>query len=837
MAVLVKEGSPPIDVTDPVKYKEALEAGYTPRGTITLVDERGHEGEYTPEQAELMFQQRAQLSSGESAQQERRQQNLENEYGDTSEKIRAFGEGALSAATLGGYDVAQAALGNEDGIRARAEMHPGTRTAGEVVGAVGSALVGGGAGVVSKVASYSPASLAFRGATKLGAKAGGGAKSALAVGAIEGAAQGAGAAVSNLAISDVPLTVESVVSEVGLNVLLGGGFGAAGGLAGYGLIKGGEKLLNKATDAQSALTSNNLGIARETLGSVSSTTKEAFKEIDSVAPRLLSLADDVDAGFGSNLDSVALQNSQNTLTQAAASLRSKAHLGGKGQRLVTQMDDAQKKFLSAVKSGDDDLIRESLENFHTRVNKLNRIVGTSDTAVPDVVTRVSQKVEYARPEGFDDVYKASKAAYAEAAELGLTKDPMKQLMRSGSAEELFEKASKLDKLTKSLQELDALVGEGKFASKLIEPLERASAKATETLGEGAQEMTLVGLAAVLGIEEALVPDMPGPLDEIVKVALAATLAKKAGATAGRGGKWLKGVASAAASRAGRNAGWRAGKGGVQSAVAATIGESVAGKAVQSALGSSKALQSSTTNMSIRLSKAFSKIMNSGGKVSRGAPIITGTLLRQTSFSTEPPPKKETENQAFHRIADEVATLSMQPAQRLHENLGPIRIGSIPVGDAMYGHLVNTVEFLNQRMPRDHGRLQNFGRSKWRPTEADKARLAKLIAATDAGAAVERLAEGRMTREDAEALRVLNPATFKQVQNFLIDNLDDLQSLSYEHRIQISTLMGVEADPVVSRTKVWQQTFLQAAEDQAKPQMGGTASKPTPGTTAQKLSGD
>lgn len=146
----------------------------------------------------------------------------QRDYGDRP--LAAAGLGALSTVTLGGSDVVLGAVedaaggfSGESATREISQRNKGARFAGEI----GGALTGvGAAGLISGAGKAARAA------------AGGGLKGAAAAGATEGGLLGVGQTVSDLALSDDPMSAEAVAGGLAKHVLLGGALGGAGGALG-----------------------------------------------------------------------------------------------------------------------------------------------------------------------------------------------------------------------------------------------------------------------------------------------------------------------------------------------------------------------------------------------------------------------------------------------------------------------------------------------------------------------------------------------------------------------------------------------------------------------------
>jgi len=175
---------------------------------------------------------------------------VESQYGGALDTVQTFGERGLGTLTLGLSD----ALASDDRqreMRLRTEANPNAGLAGEVVGGV-AALAAGGSGALAKGVTALPAGAVTRGTAALGerlaARAGAGAVSKIAGAGIatglEGVAFGVGQGVTELSLSDDPVTAERLVSVLGEKALYGGAIGGALGIFGkaaeLGLKKAGK---------------------------------------------------------------------------------------------------------------------------------------------------------------------------------------------------------------------------------------------------------------------------------------------------------------------------------------------------------------------------------------------------------------------------------------------------------------------------------------------------------------------------------------------------------------------------------------------------------------------
>lgn len=165
---------------------------------------------------------------------------------------RAGTQAAAQTITGGVSDVVQRVTGGKDAtdkIRRDQEAHPIAAFAGNVGGAA-LGLAMGGSGVPTLP------SLASRAGTSLAESAGGGLVGRVLGSAAEGAIYGGGQAVSELALSDDPLTAEHVASVLSSNVMFGAGVG--------GVVGAGTKLFERGLQ----IAGDKLAAARSVRGAI-----------------------------------------------------------------------------------------------------------------------------------------------------------------------------------------------------------------------------------------------------------------------------------------------------------------------------------------------------------------------------------------------------------------------------------------------------------------------------------------------------------------------------------------------------------------------------------------
>lgn len=146
--------------------------------------------------------------------------NVEH-YNSAGQTILTGLEGVASGATVGLSDL----VIDGESTKARAKHNPAARIGGEVVGAVGAAVLSGGTSGAASIAAKTPAGLITRAAGSAG-KAVGGVKGAATAGAIEGAVAGAGQSITRATLDGEPITADSIFAGAGWGAVYGAGITA-----------------------------------------------------------------------------------------------------------------------------------------------------------------------------------------------------------------------------------------------------------------------------------------------------------------------------------------------------------------------------------------------------------------------------------------------------------------------------------------------------------------------------------------------------------------------------------------------------------------------------------
>jgi cell division septum initiation protein DivIVA len=638
--------------------------------------------------------------------------------------------------------------------------------AGNLIGAVAPALVGDEAGLAG-LARYLPSSLAARAGAGVAGRLGGGIAARIAGGATEGGLFGVGQGVHELATSRSPLTAESIASTLSSNVMLGG---TVGGIAGATFASI-ERGLQRAGTAIREATA-----ARSTLESM---------------PGELAGLDD--AGLVAARKEAAAAHAADIESEKASLEQLRTH---RRAELADQVRDLH-----------NDIASERPVFHAVQGDDVAEIPGVSDI-----------KVQMAKS------FKSMRGAFDSP--IGVARDPTALLkpleQRQAALEALQAKAPELqaklagDKRADVLAHVDDVLAQTKAQIQEIQALSQRNpvtgARLTTLTSGPSTRMQQIDAA-----REAL-----KQAPELGLVGKAATGAAFAGGTAlahmipgvGFAAPFVgKGAADAVGSLFTRLAG------GARAAASRLDG--TAEKFLATAAAATKAAPAGAAAAALSARDVLSRVRF--GPEERAAPGGPGDELGQL-FA-----KRAAELRRHTELAPDGSIQMRQDARlQLTRKLAPIAAVNPQLADQVETVQARKIAFLASKIPKhpEVGGLQ-VGPDKWRPSDLAIRSFARTVRACEDPAGVEdRLAQAKLTPEDAEAYRACYPERFAALQRRILEAAPLLsKSLSTAKKVALFTFTGIPTMPALQRN------VLGVIQGQFKVEpgtQGGTAApKPLP----------
>ena len=686
----------------------------------------------------------------------------EDEYGGVVGGIAATGAGVLRGVTAGLSDVAFSALGEGRTLRNLREVNPGLSTVGEIGGAVGGMFIPGtAAGAIANLGA------------KVGAKGTIGA--VVKGGLVEGGLTGLGTGVSELALSEEPLTLERATSVLSSNMLYGAAIGGGANLAGKVLEKG-------ITRARGAL--------------------DEFAAARNAAP---DVADDL-----AGLDVKQL---------AERELGEKTRLVGDQQALRQTLPDRvstyQQEFQGAnpwLVINEGEAAKLLTKSKGTLRSQLDTPAGIAEAPRPTLQALRAQETALTRTlADVDGITAKLAAADAKVAKeisekVAALTDDVAGAKVSGSAAKRYRawadvKGTGVVEIPrdKAAEFIDAIAS-GKVAGDTKAAFDRLP---------GVLEKNRALQADIL---RATSPkgELASPLLDQLKIAKEAA-ASGAAAPKSFSEKMLTGGAFAAGSGVAYTAGDAMGLPPSMLAVLAPlVGAKASGMIGSQVFGR---LGKATSEAAARTSKAVGAFLDVTKRITPVAPVLASKVLGAVRYApeqekrSEPAQGKPTLASAFKDRSAEIRSqtafapdgstvMRPQARQAMAAQLAPIRAVNPLMADRMETLAARRLEFLASKLPRraDLGTLQT-GPDRYQPSDLEMRAFARYAAGVeDPGGIEERLAAGQITPEDAEVMREVYPERLAEITRQIVEQLPTLrQTLPYPRRLALSILTGVAVD--------------------------------------------
>lgn len=701
---------------------------------------------------------------------------MEEEHGGVVGTATTLVESAAGSASFGLTDYIAGAIGGEDYREDRRERRTVNSTAalvGDIGGMVLPALATGGTSAAAKLLAKTPAGLAASLGTKRTIKG------FIAEGVVSGAGQGA----HELAVSEDPYDLEQAASTIGSSALMGGLVGGGIGIFGKAASKGLSKARNVLSEAgESAgksasitddLASMDVGQLKKAKASQQLRHGEDIVADSSAYHKLSQEIDPMRVGDDSHIAVLAKSKSGRRRM-----LDSPKDLATSTKAMRSQLRK-EEEVINKMLAGRDELLVKLAKEDATRVAEIGRMKLGKATGSVTIKNKLARKYSSWSGKNF------SKDAMNEGVDVEVAKliefqDALKANTAKGARERTLERLPEL--LEANLQTQTKI--DGLLAGTTDEIL--AIEAAQEALKGGAKPKGLIENVAggvMFGTVTAAVAPFAGPL-------------------------------------------------------APLIGAKVSQKLMDLTLGR---IGKSAAEASVRTAKAIDTLLEVGAKSGKVAVPVATNTLRMASYAS---PKKgkdaPDEDASLAKLFRERSTELLSRVERgpegirmhrrartqLAAKLAPVRVINPILADAIEATQARKISYLADKLPKRPDYLQHTsGPDSWSPPDFEIRSFARHMAAIeDPGGVEERLADGTLSPEDAEAYRTVYPEKYAALQRDITQRLGELrEQLSYQKRLSLSIFTGVAVEPAMD-TRIFAQ--LQA-QHQSEPGTSGGTEAPTP----------
>lgn len=930
MPTLVNKADPSVTASFTLdEARAALASGqWTAPGGVPLGDVvTGREVLATPEQ--LAHTSQHEVRSGDnSARLRALLASAEHEaYSGAGDQLLGAAEGAGSVLSLGLSDLALDKLGADTALR---EKHTVGRTVGELGALAATALSPFGKGALAKTIASTPAGriakFGIGGATPLARVA-----RTAGEGAVWGVAQKVSEIALREPGVVAESTIAELGQGALLGAALGGVFGGLGegvkavskarearrlarsgpfdlttGPAREGLdgLVVGFKEVDESIDHAMSNLARNADEAKTTLNAEWSTGLRAAAEqvyTNGLRPRKY-LTDEAEAALiaardavaGGNQSLEALSALSNQVNETAKLLNKGSKIGparlGEIRKMYEVGKDVTKNVKRMLKDADDVLAAASAGSVDDVADELiTKLRATGDdqhalallhharkSGEPGVTEWVDEILGKLKVDA--DAIEASAAAMKPAM---FDKSPVRAILglRDGEAvtAKTFERLLNLppQRLIAKAQELGdyyaaaqkAVAGNTLAETRIAEALAAQRQALRKLIPEEANAaLNPAAIAGILGIT--VVPDLSGPTDDVVKMAVIAKLlggmkgmrlaarksyAKRIAGAIGR--RMMAGGFAGAAASSGLTRGLPvpirgamiggAASGGfeVASWLERTFSKFSSGRAAKA--GQDMAFREAVNAAVKQEVAAKARVTGSVDKLATGKPnkYSTGPAMSAVLgiLSGDGSDSKATDHEKFKTIQSNLSRFITAPdavMENAYEALKPMQALHEDIADMAEMTLWQQLEYLYEHMPKDPGTMVKLGESMWQPTDRELFEFTMVATGVVAPFDVlDMIADGFVPPQAAHALAATNPEIFSLAQRELVSRLDEIrENATYNQLIALGLAFQVPLEPTTDPRYVAfvQEQFASQELNPPAPAGGDSKSSSDEYSDAQKL---
>jgi len=219
-------------------------------------------------------------------------------------------------------------------------------------------------------------------------------------------------------------------------------------------------------------------------------------------------------------------------------------------------------------------------------------------------------------------------------------------------------------------------------------------------------------------------------------------------------------------------------------------------------------------------KFFTEAASAGAKAAR---INANTRLVDFPLSRSEDGKKPANiAQAYSNLQQNLNHYATEPEKLLQK----VQQSSVEVASAapdtaaalsMTGN--NAINFLNSKLPRKTGNPTMLGRP-YSPSGTELAKFERYLTAIEKPTEVlKNFADGKMSREESEALKAVYPNIFGRLQEQALAYVGENPQLPYNKKLQLGILLDIPTDPSLAPMNILglQSNFSQQPQDEGQPQ--------------------
>jgi hypothetical protein len=188
-------------------------------------------------------------------------------------------------------------------------------------------------------------------------------------------------------------------------------------------------------------------------------------------------------------------------------------------------------------------------------------------------------------------------------------------------------------------------------------------------------------------------------------------------------------------------------------------------------------------------------------------LMKSELAKEVDEETLAQRKPKDKKQAFKNISKNLAKMMSDPETMIDKAsaiYGDFSDAAPETRGFIGQNVVNMVQYLHEKLPKDATLTpHSLTRREWNPSTIELAKFERVLKAVqDPLSVLDDLENGTITREAAEALRVLKPNLFQKIQEQVMDKIaTSKEPIPYQKRLLLGILLDIESDAALNPANI------------------------------------
>jgi len=213
-------------------------------------------------------------------------------------------------------------------------------------------------------------------------------------------------------------------------------------------------------------------------------------------------------------------------------------------------------------------------------------------------------------------------------------------------------------------------------------------------------------------------------------------------------------------------------------------------------------------------------------------LMKSELSKEVNEEKQTSKAPKTKQEAFKNITENLSKAVSNPEKLMEDSsttLHDFSDAAPETQQAVSAQVLSTIQYLHSVLPKNSTMTNNMlVKRDWEPSTLELAKFERILNTVQNPLSIlDDLESGTLTRESVEAVRVLNPRLYEQIQDQVMTQISNAkETIPYQKRLLLGILLDIDSDAALHPANIagLQELHNEAKTSQAGGQSSFTASK-------------